>query len=195
MRITTQLETLSRPAWVALVATCLLPAIGGLFAADLWLVICVILSVPAGFLLGHGAVARHLASRLPLAFAEAALRGSSMGRPVYRFRVRLGRGRLMKSARARVVFRTHEARHELPLVLDQMDALVGPWTLLARDPEGVVGPGGVFDVDVRGLAGDEEVMASASWDEATLREGTFEPGMLVQKGRLHIDPDAWERVR
>jgi hypothetical protein len=94
-------------------------------------------------LAGSGALAfrGHQLQLLPLEIAERALGGEIDAVPVVRFRVRLGLGRPFRDATARVWFVGERGEHELE-VLVPSGALVGPLTLVARDPARVTtGPG------------------------------------------------------
>jgi len=138
---------------------------------------------------------RRQLARLPLELSPHALRGPLQGGEVYRFRVRLGRGRPMHNASAEVSF-VPESGEPVPLVpvLDRAECLVGPWTIAVSDQGGqVVGPGR-FEVRARVEEGGRTLEVSGGWARDDLVEGRFHSGFTVAKGRLCWEPDAWDEV-
>ncbi len=192
-RIVRVIEQLSTPTWVVLALACLIPPGLGLVAEGQLLLALTAAAAPAGGVLGGGLAARWMARSLPLQLADAALRDKQDEGDVFRFRVRLGSGRRMRQARARVLWRSEGRSVELPLVLGELDELIGPWTLVALDPDGVV-DGGHLDVYVHGEAGGQAWSTSATWEVAAVGEGRFCAPIIASGSRWRL-AEPWDEVR
>lgn len=138
---------------------------------------------------------RHRVDRLPLALSERALRGSFGARPAYRFRARLGHGRTLHDARARVVFHPDgEPPREVPPTLAALPLATGPWTLVVVDDGAIADRPGRFEVEVTATEGPRRWRAARSWRTEELRPGRFGGDVAIVGGRLVVDPTAWEAV-
>lgn len=130
--------------------------------------------------LGAGAAAavaalarrRRAARTLPLELAAFALRGRIDGTPVWRFRARLGRGRALRRPRAEVRL-VGDAGEVVLETLVPADVLVGPFTIVARDPGRLVGDRGVLVVRVACEEAGRVWEAEARYDVAACRDGWF----------------------
>ncbi|MBW1877941.1 MAG: hypothetical protein JRI25_24575 [Deltaproteobacteria bacterium] len=132
---------------------------------------------------------------LPLEFAESALRGRLDGCAVYRFRIRLGRGRPMRNAHAEVAFvREDGTEVRLEPVADQVPVLLGPWTVAVLDATRQCDGAGAFRVRVRVQEGGRIWESERTWPRAMVREGRFEAAICRRRGRLVWDPVAWDAV-
>ncbi len=100
----------------------------------------------AGFVRGRAL------TRLPLEIADRALGGEVDAVPVVRLRARLGRGRVLRDARARVWVLGDGAPHELVARVPG-GVLVGPFTVVALDPDRRLRAGGRLRVEVAVTAG------------------------------------------
>lgn len=120
---------------------------------------------------------------LPLEVAPVALCGWWGPTRAYRFRVRLGHGRPMQRARARVRYEG-ATTVELSPVLAEAPVLVGPWTVCVLDPGGVVGPGGRLILAVEAREGEQEHAIEAAFAVDELGEGRFGPGFGGSPVRL-----------
>ncbi|MBN2797826.1 MAG: hypothetical protein JXX28_01645 [Deltaproteobacteria bacterium] len=141
--------------------------------------------------LGAGLL-RLQAARLPLEISERALVEALDEERTLRFRVRLGRGRVISRVRQRLVW-VHEGGEEelLPLVIPGAAALVGPWTPTARVPAGAPRDGRLV-LTVSGSEGARRWSAERSWTWSQLTEGRFHPGFHTEGGRLTLDPERWD---
>jgi hypothetical protein len=137
----------------------------------------------------------HLA-RLPLELSDVALSNRIDGHRAFGFRTRLGRGRLMREATARVRFLPDGGDPvDLEPILGAGDALVGSWTVVVIDREGQCGDPGRFEVTIEAGEGSKRWSASHTYDAADIQTGRFSAPADVRNGRLALAHDAWDKVR
>jgi hypothetical protein len=131
---------------------------------------------------------------LPLEISPHALASARGPHAVYRFRVRLGRGRTMRDAAARVLFVDGDGT-ETPLtpVLAVVDALVGPWTIAVVDRDGVVRPEGRLRIEVTAREGGAIWRDGRAWPVGEVRGGTFAAPVRAGRGGLELAP-TWDEV-
>jgi hypothetical protein len=138
---------------------------------------------------------RAVAAELPLELAGAAFSGRVNGVRVYRFRVRLGHGRAMHGPVAAVTFRPEVgAPVELAVAAAPSDILVGPWIVVASDPDGVCDAPGAFDLAVRATERGRLWEAAGIWRREALVDGRFGAGMARVGGRLRWDDTTWDQA-
>lgn len=133
--------------------------------------------------------ARHRLLQLPLVISPRGLRDGA----VARFRARLGYGRVLRRARARVTLRLDGVERPLDLVLSELPLLVGPWTLVARLPDDLP-DSAELHVEVSGREAGRARVAARTWRAAELEPGVFAPPGRVAQGRFHLDTAGWDQV-
>jgi hypothetical protein len=121
--------------------------------------------------------------QLPLEIGGRALRGVVDASPVLRFRARLGLGRPLRDARARVWFVGDGAERELTARVPA-GTLVGPLTILAADPEALGSRAGRFRVELVVTARGRE------WRATREVPGPAAPGRFAAGGWADEEPDA-----
>jgi hypothetical protein len=130
--------------------------------------------------------------RLPLEVAPIALSSRIDGHPAYQFRVRLGRGRLMRDARATVRFVPDEGE---PIALEPLEPdaseRVGPWTLVVLDRDLQCTRPGHFAVGVEVEDRGKRLVASRQFPSEDIRPGRFAPPLIVRKGKVLLVTDRW----
>lgn len=122
------------------------------------------------------------AASLPLEIGDLALRGEVDAVPVLRFRVRLGLGRAYRDPAARVWIVGDGAERELPVTLPS-GRLVGPLTVVARDPERRATAASRLRIEVRVTGGGREWTAArelaaptrTGWFDAARWDGVLDP--------------------
>ncbi len=146
-----------------------------------------LVALAAALLGSTGLVAREVKrlGSLPLEIAPVALGGEVDARPVLRFRARLGLGRVVREATASVVHEGPSGTAELPTHVPS-GALVGPFTILAFDPERRCGEGRLR-VTVSAREGDRTWTAEVVVP-CPAAEGRF-GGVSSQGGRLVFEDD------
>lgn len=133
-------------------------------------------------------------AHLPLEVSPKVLYGQIHGKPVYRFRVRLGRGRVARALRAEVSFESGSQRVRLRTVGLGDGAVIGPWTVAAVDDQGVVGSGGELVLRVAAREAERAWDRECRWPVSAVRPGRFDSGLRRQRGRLDWDPKNWDAV-
>lgn len=180
--------------------------LGGLFAlsvaaagATLWTEGLVDLALYGGGALGvlvglAGLVVRSRLGTLPLEIAPGAVWSELNGTPAYRFRVRLGRFRPIREARAEVRWMPEDGEPVLlqPL-LAEAPVLLGPWTLVVRDEARRCEGPGRFRVEVRAREGGADLVAAREWAREDVIAGHFAAGMRRGPSGLDWTGD-WARV-
>jgi hypothetical protein len=178
----------------AVVASAGAPLLLTLLTTGLWDVLLV------GLALGTGAAGAQLLrvrrwlDQLPLEIAPVAGTGLVDASRVYRFRLRLGRGRPLRNRAARVSFLPEggqpeggQPEVELPVAVPD-GVLFGPVTVVARDPQGVCGGPGTFVVRARCESGGARWEAEARVPSAAIRPGVF-GGIDVRNGKVVFSAD------
>lgn len=128
---------------------------------------------------------------LPLEIAPLVGTGIVDGVRVYRFRVRLGRGRMVAMPSATVTFVDEEdERRALPAEVPA-DELCGPFTIVVRDPTHAIGDGR-FEVRVACEAEGRRWETARELPTDVIREGWF-AGIALADGRIRFDSD-WTRI-
>ena len=157
--------------------------------------VALVVGAVAGGVVGSGLVmVRQRVRNLPLELAGPACRAEVGGYPAYRFRVRLGRGRIFTQGKATVTWVNGQERLALPVVLDRVGLGVGPWTLLVVDTDRRIGTDGHFEVHVQVMEGQRSWQASADYPLATLVPGRFGSDLTAEGDGLAVDPDRWDVV-
>lgn len=129
---------------------------------------------------------RHQLQNLPLVLAPIALRGRVGEVPIFRFRGWLGRGRPLLNAHATITFTG--AHGSVDFVVDApIPHMVGPWTIILRDPERLCQGTGQFRVRLA-AAGTDPVEAIY----ASTEEGRFSPGFSTSP--VQFDIGTWHTV-
>ncbi len=146
--------------------------------------------------LGAGALALHRRrlDALPLELSPVALATTERGHRVYRFRARLGHGRVLRAV-------GHEVRFELPdgsmltlpTAIPHLSAVVGPWTILVDDGPGLCDRPGVFRVRAWGREGARTWETERVYPREALQPGRFARPAERWRGRLALSPD-WDAV-
>lgn len=156
-------------------------------------VLLVTLGLVAGFLVGAAVYRRWQLANLPLDVAPIVLRGTLDGLPAYRFRVRLGRGRLAHTARAEVFWHPDDGRPVPIEIIEAAGARVGPWTVLAVDRARRCDVPGAFRLRVHAEERGRAWSADVPFPADAVRDGRF-ANALVPGRRVRLDLDAWDRV-
>jgi hypothetical protein len=110
---------------------------------------------------------------LPLEIAPVVGTGLVDGVRVYRFRARLGRGRLLRDPSAEVSFVGSDGAPRRLDVEVPRGRLLGPFTVLARDRGGACATPGEFQVGVAASAGGTEWRAERRIPVDAVRDGWF----------------------
>lgn len=125
-------------------------------------------------LAGWGLRVRARLRGLPLEIGPVAATGLADGARIFRFRARLGRGRRLARPRAEVWFEAADGRVALPVRVPA-DELVGPFTLVATDPDGRCAGPGRFVVEVACDERGRAWSASRVIPRDAVTEGWFPP--------------------
>jgi hypothetical protein len=143
----------------------------------------------AGAIAGLGGWAvrvRRWLDDLPMEIAPVVATGRVDGVTVYRFRVRLGRGRPLKEVSATVRAEDQDgAVIQLPTLVAG-GTLTGPFTVVAHVPPSRALRPQRFDVDVSGTAGGRRWNLTRRLDAGALRAGRF-GGIESEDGRVRFD--------
>lgn len=131
---------------------------------------------------------------LPLELAPHACRGQLGGHPLFRFRARLGRNRILTQAEATVRFVGSGEPVLLTPEPARLPVAVGPWTIAVVDRERQCEGDGRFEVTVRVREGQRQWSATHSYDTASLLSGRFGADLRVEGERLVVDIDRWDEV-
>ncbi|MFT6822046.1 MAG: hypothetical protein ACJATT_005881 [Myxococcota bacterium] len=131
---------------------------------------------------------------LPLELAPVACRSLYGGHPVFRFRVRLGRNRILTQGQASVRFCGDGGEVELPLELASVKACVGPWTLAVLDRNRQCSGGGEFVVSVQAQEGERTWEVCETYATAAMQTGRFASAATVTSTALTLDADVWDAV-
>ncbi len=131
---------------------------------------------------------------LPLELATVACRGLYGGHPMFRFRVRLGRNRILTQGRASIRFIGELGEVELPIELPTVQACVGPWTLAVVDRDRQCVGDGQFVVSVRAKEGERDWKASETYASAGMQSGRFASAATITNAAMTIDADHWDAV-
>lgn len=153
----------------------------------------VALGLVAGFAVGALVYRRWQVLNLPLDVAPVVVRGQLDGLPAYRFRVRLGRGRVVQAARAEVIWQPEDGKPVTIEILEAAGARVGPWTVVALDRRRCCAEPGAFRLRVHAEERGRTWSADVPFGPETVREGRF-ANALVPGRRVRLDLDAWDRV-
>lgn len=134
--------------------------------------------------------------RLPLVLGPVAASAKLDGHTAFRFRALLGRGRAMLDARARVRFVSAQGDSiELEPIMARADQLLGPWTVVVIDREQVWDKDGRFEVEVAAVdPKGREWSVTQRYGATEVIDGRFSPGLVLRKGRMQWDLDAWSNV-
>lgn len=186
-------ERLSPPRIVALGAVgAALPVLATLFTTG---IVDVILVCVAGIAaLSGGAVwqRRRRIDALPLEIGRHAVRDEVDGRPVVRFRARLGRGRRAEEVKASVRFVGPDGHeHTLPVAIPAPE-VCGPWTVTAADSAGHTAGPGVLEVRVEVREGGRRWSADARF--TSVQAGRFVPPAFRAGRSLRLERDRWDVV-
>jgi hypothetical protein len=151
-----------------------------------------VLLVGAALAVGAGGVQllrlRRWLDQLPLEIAPVAGTGLVDASRVYRFRLRLGRGRPLRNLGSSVSF-LPEGGGEVVLLVDVPEGvLCGPVTVVARDPQGLCNGPGTFLVQARCESARSRWEAEARVPSAAIRPGTF-GGIDVRNGKVVFSSD------
>ena len=131
---------------------------------------------------------------LPLELAAIACQSVYGGHPVFRFRVRLGRNRILTQGQASVRFIGDGGEVELPIELPSVQACVGPWTLAVLDRDRRCVGDGQFVVSVRAREGEREWQVSETYPTGTLQFGRFAAAATLTAAAMTLDADHWDAV-
>ncbi len=130
---------------------------------------------------------------LPLQVAAVAARGRIDGWEIFRFRVRLGRGRRMRAPQVRVTW-IPDGSDPVPLPVEVPIAdLCGPWTVIAVDRVGRVHGSGVLHLQVQVTSGGQDWTAEARYAPDAIVPGTFMGGVQQARRGLVWSGD-WDQV-
>lgn len=132
------------------------------------------------------------AARLPLEIAPIVGTGIVDGVRVYRFRVRLGRGREVFLPVATVSFVDEEDERYALRALIPADELLGPFVVLVPDPDHSCLGDGRFEIRVACDADGERWEAERVLPKSALREGWF-GGIGLSRRGLDLDGD-WTQI-
>ncbi len=151
-------------------------AVGAAVPAVTPLVADVGLGLAGGAALGAAGWAwsvRRRVRALPLELGPVAASGQVDGQRIYRVRARLGHGRALRDPQVQACWVPAGGEPE-PLPGEvAADRLVGPFTVLVRDPQGVIGGAGTLEVRVLARAGGRTWEASARYPAAAIARGRF----------------------
>ena len=131
---------------------------------------------------------------LPLELAEVACRSVYAGHPVFRFRVRLGRNRMLTAGRASVRFVTATGELDLPIELPCVHACVGPWTLVVLDRMRQCVGEGRFVVDVEAKEGTKDWQVTQTYALDDMQQGRFSSAVTVTADAMTLHADGWDKV-
>jgi hypothetical protein len=130
----------------------------------------------------------------PLEVAPVVARGRREGVAIYRFRVRLGHGRSVRSARARVEYRPRDG---VPVVLDVDDpegTRIGAWTVVVRDRAGVCDAPGDFVLRIEAIERGKLWTAEQVYPAAAVKDGRFDAGIVKTGSGADWDDAGWARI-
>jgi hypothetical protein len=113
---------------------------------------------------------------------------------MFRFRVRLGRNRILTEGRATVRFVGQSGTIELPIELPSVPACVGPWTLAVLDRNRQCVGEGEFVVSVQATEGERAWQAEQTYETAALQPGRFAAAATVTPAALTLNADGWDAV-
>ena len=135
-------------------------------------------------------------AQLPLELAPRALVELGDAVDLYRFRVRLGRGRLMGDMSIRVSFCPEEGPVvQLSVESGPVANWLGPRTLLVCDREGRCRGPGHFEVEASARSGGRLWTATRRWPRDDVQEGRFSPAFSVVDGRFSRWLPDWEQLQ
>lgn len=129
---------------------------------------------------------RRWLDRLPMEIAPVVATGRVDGVVVYRFRVRLGRGRPLREVAATVRAEDHDGEVVQLPTLVAGGTLTGPFTVVAHVPPVRALRPRRFDVDVVGTAGGRRWAAAAQLGADAIQHGRF-GGIESEDGRVRFD--------
>jgi hypothetical protein len=177
---------------VAVVGAVLAAAFGGASVAGAAAGIGALVVASAGALL---ALRVHV-DRMPLTIAPICVEGRIDGHRALSFRARLGRGRRVDRASARVVYVPPAgAPIELPLLAPRAGPVLGPWTIVAVDRSDLLpASGGRFEVEVDATEGPRAWSARRALGADIVVAGRFVPAVARRAGRLVPDARAWDAI-
>ncbi len=181
-------------AWLAaLTAAALVPLVLSIFIEDAtvdW--VLGISGVLAVLLCGAAMVLRNGIQNQPLFFAQNACRLRLNSGPAYHFRVRLGAGRPIRQGEAIVHYQTESGpRVPLPILNATADHIVGTWTILVIDPNGLADTPGTFHLEVTLGDGTQKQTFSHPYAPSQILSGRFMPSLV--DGRPWLDQGARAR--
>ena len=188
------LEDWPRSRWVALTVALWASVAAAPFASDALALALAFALIPGSFLWGAALMARRIRGHLPLELSRTACAYELDGRPAFAFRVRLGRGRLMQRAHARITWESGGEALELEPLLGQGERFIGPWTLVVVDRRAQVVGEGSFRVEIQAIEGDLTWAASATWPRAQLAPGRFTAPMVLNRGAWTWRSADWDAV-
>jgi len=141
------------------------------------------------------AVVRRRMDRWPLRWLGSPRWLRSEGATWLRARAVLGLGRVMRNVHCRMVVQAPgQPDRVVPVLGAPFDCLVGPVTLVARDPELCLDGEGTLRVDVEGEEAGQPVRLQLAVPFAQLREGQFAAPVRSDGHRMGWDRSAWERL-
>jgi hypothetical protein len=155
----------------------------------------VALSGAAGLSVGYAHHLRKQLAGLPLELGQDAVQSQIDGRRVYRFRARLGRGRVVRSPRVTVRFVPEGGPPQGLLATVPGERHCGAWTVWATDPEAAVQGPGRFEVALEVDEGGKVWKAAGQWDHDAVRTGHFQPQFAIVSGRVRNRQEGWDRIR
>jgi hypothetical protein len=113
---------------------------------------------------------------------------------MFRFRVRLGRNRILTQGQASVRFIGDGGEVDLPLELSSVQACVGPWTLAVLDRDRQCVGEGQFVVSVRAREGERDWQASETYATTALQSGRFASAATVTPAAVTLHADNWDAI-
>lgn len=134
-----------------------------------------------------GLLVRARVDALPLEIAPTVGTGHIDGVRVYRFRVRLGRGRRAASPSATVSFEDADGETYALAARVPADEVIGPFTIVCPDPEHTCAGPGRFHVEVTCVAQGRSWNAAAVLDKSDVAEGWF-AGVEPDRSTVRFTP-------
>lgn len=126
-------------------------------------------------------VLRHV-RQLPLELGPEVARSRVDGAVQLRVRARLGRGRFVRRPRASVSWIDEHGAETVLSAEVPAERVVGPFTVVVADPEGVAAGDGSLRVRVEGESAGRSWEASRTYQAREIRDGTFGGVVLATRG-------------
>ena len=134
---------------------------------------------------------RSWARSLPLQVSEKVLHEVRGDVSLYRFRARLGRGRMLAAPCAEVVFHSGVDEPVELVVHVPCDVVVGPWTFVVEGPSLPVADGH-FELRVSGRSDGQVWRAQRRIPVSSVRDGVFKASFAQVRGRWVWDLEGWD---